>query len=102
MSEITDIRIKTILEQYERKRIREKERYQRIKETDEFKNQNRERARNHYNKNKEAHKNKYENDKDFLNARSSFYYFKRMDKLEDFKERHPNKVKLLNERNITF
>tara|TARA_R110000737_G_C14279778_1_gene432044 strand:- start:72 stop:380 length:309 start_codon:yes stop_codon:yes gene_type:complete len=102
MTELSDIRIKKILEQYDKKRIREKERYERIKESDEFKVQNRERARNHYQNNKEVKKNKYDNDKDFMSARSSYYYYKRMNKLESFKEKYPDKVKVLNDRNISF
>tara|TARA_R110000803_G_scaffold166162_1_gene229507 strand:+ start:164 stop:472 length:309 start_codon:yes stop_codon:yes gene_type:complete len=102
MTEISDMRIKSILEQYERKRVREKERYESIKGTEEFKTQNRQRAREHYNLNKESKKTKYENDKDFMNARSSYYYYKRNDDLESFKERYPDKVKVLNDRNITF
>ena len=41
-------RIKKVLEQYERKRQKEKDRSQLIKDTDDFKNKNRERARNYY------------------------------------------------------
>ena len=102
MSEISDIRIKSILQQYEKKRAREKERYERIKGTEEFKNINRERARNHYHNNKDIKKDKYDNDKEFMGARSSYYYYKRIDKLESFKEKYPDKVKVLNERNILF
>lgn len=103
MSEITDPeRIKKVLEQYERKRKKEKDRYQLIKDTDDFKNKNRERARNYYGLNKENKKEKYEQDKDFLSARSQYYYYRRNDKLHIFKEKYPNKVELLNERNIIF
>ncbi len=95
-------RIKKVLEQYERKRKKEKDRYQLIKDTDDFKNKNRERARNYYGLNKENKKEKYEQDKDFLSARSQYYYYRRNDKLHIFKEKYPNKVELLNERNIIF
>ena len=95
-------RIKKVLEQYERKRKKEKDRYQLIKDTEDFKNKNRERARNHYGLNKENKKEKYENDKDFLSARSQYYYYRRNDKLEIFKEKYPNKVELLSQRNIIF
>jgi len=52
MSEYSEEHIKNILNQYQRKREKEKERYERIKDTEEFKTQNRERARNHYHINK--------------------------------------------------
>lgn len=100
--ELTDIRIQSILKQYERKREKEKERYQRIKDTEEFKNKNRERARNHYQQNKEIKKEKYDNNREFLNARSSFYYYRKIDKLDYFKEKYPDKVKLLNDNNLIF
>ena len=100
MTDITDPKIKSIVEQYERKRMKEKERYQRIKETDEFKTQNRERARNHYNKNKEVKKQKYIDNRDFMNARSSYNYYKRINRVEDFKQKYPEKVELLSSLNI--
>ena len=100
MTDITDPKIKSIVEQYERKRMKEKERYQRIKETDEFKIQNRERARNHYNKNKEVKKQKYIDNRDFMNARSSYNYYKKINRVEDFKQKYPEKVELLSSLNI--
>lgn len=102
MSEYSDEHIKNILNQYERKREKEKERYQRIKDTEEFKTQNRQRARNHYQVNKDKKKEKYDNNKEFMNARSSYYYYKKRDKLELFKEKYPNKVNILMENNINI
>jgi hypothetical protein len=100
MSEYSEEHIKNILNQYQRKREKEKERYERIKDTEEFKTQNRERARNHYQVNKDKKKEKYDNNKEFMNARSSYYYYKKRDKLELFKEKYPNKVNILMENNI--
>jgi len=101
MSEITDSdRIKKILEQYERKRLKEKERYELIKHTEDFKMKNRQRAKNHYDKNKEIKKEKYNQDKEFLNAKSQYYYYKKNDNLEKFKEKYPNKIELLKSRNL--
>tara|TARA_R110000782_G_scaffold148703_2_gene241433 strand:- start:39 stop:350 length:312 start_codon:yes stop_codon:yes gene_type:complete len=103
MSNITDPeRIKKVLEQYEKKRLKEKERYQLIKDTDEFKVKNRERASNYYEKNKQNKKDKYDQDKDFLGARSQYYYYKKNERLDIFKEKYPNKVELLSQRNIVF
>lgn len=100
MTDLTDERIHKILLQYEKKRMKEKERYERIKDTAEFKDQNRNRARNHYHKNKELKKEKYDNNKEFLTARSSYYYYKNQNRIEDFKNKFPNKVKILMENNI--
>jgi len=100
MSEITDSeRIKKILIQYEKKRAREKERYLLIKDTEDFKFKNRQRAKNHYEKNKQIKKEKYDLDKEYLNARSQYYYYKKNNKLDIFAEKYPHKITLLKERN---
>lgn len=100
MTDLTDERINKILMQYENKRKKEKERYERIKDTEEFKNLNRSRARNHYHNNKEIKREKYNNNKELLTARSSYYYYKNRNRIEDFKNKFPNKVKILSENNI--
>tara|TARA_R110000772_G_C13268930_1_gene436068 strand:- start:1279 stop:1590 length:312 start_codon:yes stop_codon:yes gene_type:complete len=101
MSEITDSeRIKKILIQYEKKRDREKERYNLIKDTEDFKLKNRKRAKDHYDKNKQIKKDKYANDKEFLSAKSQYHYYKKINKLDKFREKYPQKILLLNERNI--
>ena len=99
MEQLSDERIKNIINQYERKRDKEKARYLMIKDTDEFKSKNRERANNHYQNNKDKKKEKYDNNKDFMNSRSSYYYYKKKDKLDLFKEKYPNKVKTLMDNN---
>ena len=99
MEQLSDERIKSIINQYERKREKEKARYIMLKDTDEFKSKNRERANNHYQNNKDKKKEKYDNNKDFMNSRSSYYYYKKKDKLDLFKEKYPNKVKTLMDNN---
>ena len=100
MTDLTDDRIQNILIQYEKKRMKEKERYNRIKDTEEFKEGNRKRAKVHYEKNKETKKNNYIENKEFVSARSSYQYYKRLNRLEEFKEKFPEKVIILNEKNI--
>lgn len=100
MTDLTDERIKSILLQYEKKRIMEKERYDRIKDTEEFKTQNRNRAKIHYNINKENKKLKYHENKELLSAKSSLNYYKKLNRIEDFKNKFPEKVKFLMENNI--
>tara|TARA_R110000822_G_scaffold89556_4_gene207333 strand:+ start:549 stop:857 length:309 start_codon:yes stop_codon:yes gene_type:complete len=99
MEQLSDERIKSIINQYERKREKEKARYIMLKDTDEFKSKNRERANNHYQNNKDKKKEKYDNNKEYMNARSSYYYYKKKDKLDLFKEKYPNKVKTLMDNN---
>ena len=100
MTDLTDERINKILLQYENKRQKERERYERIKDTEAFKVVNRNRARNHYNINKEVKKTKYNDNKELLTAKSSYNYYKKLDRVEDFKNKYPNKVKLLSDNNI--
>jgi len=100
MTDLTDERINKILMQYENKRKKEKERYERIKDTEDFKNQNRDRARDHYHRNKDMKKENYNNNKEFLTARSSYYYYKNQNRIEDFKNKFPEKVKILMENNL--
>lgn len=100
MTDLTDERIQQILKSYNNKREKEKERYNRIKDSEEFKIKNRERAKNHYQKNKDIKLNRYQDNKEFLTARSSYYYYKKNDKLDIFKEKYPDKIKILSERNI--
>ena len=100
---ITDTeRIERILKQYEKKRAKEKERYQLIKDTEDFKSKNRQRAKNHYEQNKDKKRDNYENNKDFLNARSQYYYYKKTDRLDIFKEKFPHKIEILQSRNINI
>tara|TARA_R110000822_G_scaffold65722_8_gene160863 strand:+ start:592 stop:909 length:318 start_codon:yes stop_codon:yes gene_type:complete len=92
--------IQKLVEQYERKRIYEKERYQMIKDTDEFKTKNRNRAATHYSINKDKRKDRYDNDIEFMRAKSQYYYYKKTDQLDIFKEKYPNKFELLIQRNL--
>jgi len=98
---ITDTeRIQRILNAYEKKRGKEKERYQLIKDTEDFKMKNRQRAKNHYEHNKEKKREKYENNKEYLNARSQYYYYKKTDRMDIFKEKYPHKIELLQSKNM--
>ena len=97
-----DEKVQHILKLYKQTREKQKEKYQLIKDTEEFKTQNRQRARNHYQVNKDKKKEKYDTNKEFMNARSSYYYYKKRDKLELFKEKYPNKVNILMENNINI
>tara|TARA_R110000822_G_scaffold120899_1_gene254550 strand:- start:62 stop:367 length:306 start_codon:yes stop_codon:yes gene_type:complete len=100
--ELSDIKIQQILKSYENKKIKEKQRYQIIKDSEEFIMKNRERAKAHYNNNKDIKKNNYNNNKDFLTARSQYYYYKKIDKLEMFKNKYPERYLILESNNIIF
>ena len=100
MTDLTDSRIKQLIEQYERKQKKERERYERIKQSPAFLEKNRIRAKTYYQTNKDLKKQMYQENKDILNAKSSYYYYKKQGKIDLFKEKCPDKVKLLEEHNI--
>jgi len=85
-----------ILKAYEQKREREKQYYQEVKKNDEeFIKKNRERAKNHYEKNKDLRKEKYAKNKELNQIKSLYRYYEKKDKIEDFKEKHPEKYTTL-------
>ena len=80
--DLSTMQISSILISYQQKRIYEKERYNMIKDNEDFKIKNRERAKNHYNK-------------EVMNAKSTYYYYKKNNKLDIFKEKKMDKYQLL-------
>jgi len=95
MSDISDIEIQKIVSMYKSQRQKDKERYEKIKNTEEFKMKNRARAKAHYEKTREIRQQKYINERDTRLAKNSYYYYKRSNNLEVFKEKHPKKYELL-------
>jgi len=93
--DLSEAQINKILIQYKNKREREKERYDQIKDTEEFKNYNRNKAKLHYENNKDMYKERYENKKELVKSRNSYYYYKKNDKIEKFKEKYPERYELL-------
>lgn len=93
--DLSEAQIQKILESYKNKREREKQRYDQIKDTEEFKNYNRNKAKLHYENNKDKYKERYENKKELVKARNSYYYYKRIDKIETFKEKYPERYEIL-------
>jgi len=97
-------KIVKILKAYEQKRDREKQYYQEVKKHDEeFIKKNRERAKMHYEVNKDKRKEKYDKNKELNQIKSLYRYYKKKDKIEDFKDKHPEKyTTLLNSTQKTF
>jgi hypothetical protein len=93
--EYSEEQIQNILTSYKNKREKEKERYDKIKGTEEFKIANRQRAKNYYQTNKELKKEKYENNKTMIRAKNSYYYYKRKNDIEKFKEKFPDRYNTL-------
>ena len=95
MENYSEEQIQKIIQSYHNKKEREKEHYDKIKDTEEFKSYNRQKVKDWYSKNKDRRKEEYENNKEIRKARSSYYYYKRINRLDDFKIKFPDKHKLL-------
>ena len=91
--DLTAEQIARILTNYKNKRIRENKYYHEVsKNNEEFKNKNRERARNHYNNGyKQIKKQKYNDNKDIMKYKSLYNYYKKNDKIDIFKQKHNDK-----------
>ena len=94
--------IKHIVEMYKKKRDREKQRYETIKDTEAFKMENRRRSKEHYDKNKSMKVRYYSENKDYINAKSSFDYYNKNNKIDEFKKKFPDRYKLLVSRNYAM
>jgi len=94
--EYTDQQIKKILESHKNRTIKNKECYDAIKDTEEFKALNRERVKNHYERiGKYKKKKNYNENRDLINSKQCYSYYKNINKIELFKTRHIDKYKLL-------
>jgi hypothetical protein len=94
--------IDKILANYKKKRERENKYYHDVsKNNEEYKFKNRERAKAHYDKaGKDMKKEKYESNKQILQIKSLFNYYKKNDKIDVFKEKHEEKYNILVEKGI--
>lgn len=92
---LSEAQIQNILQSYKNKREREKQRYEEIKNTEDFKNYNRNKAREHYLNNKDKYKERYQNKKDLIKAKNSYYYYQKTNNIEKFKEKHHERYEML-------
>ena len=94
--DFTEQEISDILEKYKNKKKRDKERYDKIKDTEEFKTKNRENAKKYYDKMGKDEKQKYYNEnKEYIKIRNKFYYYKKRDRIQHFINQFPNEYELL-------
>lgn len=100
--DLTAEQIARVLTNYKNKRIRENKYYHEVtKNKEDFKIKNRERAKAHYhNGYKEKKRENYSNNKDVLQMKSLYNYYKRNDKIDIFKEKHEDKFKMLSEKGL--
>ena len=94
--------IDKILANYKKKRERENKYYHEVsKDNEEYKLKNRERAKSHYhNGGKDMKKERYESNKDMLQIKSLYNYYRKIDKTDVFKNKHPDKYNILVEKGI--
>lgn len=95
MENYSEKQIKNMVTAYEKKRAREKKYYETIKDTEEFKLANRARANNWYRENQKVRQEAYNKNKVINGAKTSYYYYKKRDRITEFKNKHPKKYKLL-------
>jgi hypothetical protein len=91
----TDEELANILTQYKKQRERVKKNYEKIKDTDQWKERNRANAKTYYHKHKDEFKERYQEDAEFNRARSSFYYYKKQNRLQDFMLKYPGRMETL-------
>ena len=88
--------INRVIMQYKKKKEKEYNNYHNKNKLDpDYMAKNKERAKKHYNLNKDNRKESYNKNKDFIKARSSFYYYKKNNKLDVFKDKYPEHVEVL-------
>ena len=94
-------KINHIVEQYKKKKEREYNNYHNVnKFNDDYIIKNKERAKAHYDLHSEQRKLKYKETSDFVKARSSYNYYKKTNNLSKFREKFPDKVKILSDMGI--
>jgi len=99
--DMSDDMIKKLVQQHKNKLEYYKNKYHNERKHDEiFMQKNRQRAKDHYEKNKILKQEYYQNNKDFLNAKNSYYYYKKRNNIDKFKTKFPEKYKLLMDRNF--
>ena len=91
----TDEELANILTQYKKQRERVKKNYEKIKHTDDWKQRNRVNAKTYYHKHKDEVRGRYKEDAEFNRARSSYYYYKKQDRLQDFMIKYPGRMEIL-------
>jgi hypothetical protein len=97
MTDLTDAEISHILTQYKNRKESYKSWYNKIKDTEEFKKKNRERARQHYYKNgyKEKKAENYTEKIELNRAKNSFRYYKNNDRIDEYRTKYPDRYELL-------
>jgi len=98
-----EVKINKIIELYKKNRERDRLKYQKKKDDPKFIEQNRLRAKCHYETYyKDIKKENYNKNKDVLKAKNLFYYYRRTNRIEEYKTKYPDKVKLFETHGFPF
>tara|TARA_R100000654_G_scaffold75178_2_gene111806 strand:- start:193 stop:591 length:399 start_codon:yes stop_codon:yes gene_type:complete len=96
MESYTDDKIKSIVNQYKKKRERENNKYHNeLKHDDEWRKRNNEKSKEYYKNNKEVVQKKYLSNNEYIKIRNLYRYYLRENRVEDFKHKHKDKYEYL-------
>tara|TARA_R110000823_G_scaffold314455_2_gene443661 strand:+ start:4508 stop:4819 length:312 start_codon:yes stop_codon:yes gene_type:complete len=95
MLNYSEIEIEKILNQYKNKKIKEKERYDKIKDTQIYRDSSRLRAKNNYILTKDLRADNYQENKVMIKARNSYNYYKKTNNINKFIEKYPDRHEIL-------
>jgi len=97
MENYTDEQLNKLIESHRRILDNRKKYYQKVKDKEDFKVQNRARSNEWYKNddNKNKVKQRYEENKPYLRAKSSYLYYKKSNREEYFKEKFPERWELV-------
>ena len=95
-----ETQIQKMIESYKKKQIREKANYDAKKDMISFKQANQIKSKAYHENNKDKIKERYTNNKDVVNARSLYNYYKKKDMVDIYIERHKPKYDLLVEKGL--
>lgn len=94
--ELSDEKIKNVVDKYMYNLEKKKELYHSVNKHDPvFMERNRERAKEHFEKNKDKKKQYYKDNQEIKKLNNLYYYYKKNDKMDLFKSKHPDKFNKL-------
>ena len=94
--DLTDEQITKIILSHKKRLEYDRKRYHEVNKKDPvFIAKNRQRAKEHYEKYGSKKRENYAQNREVLSARTSYRYYKRTNRLELFKTRHPEKYQML-------
>tara|TARA_R110000744_G_scaffold236836_1_gene354344 strand:- start:848 stop:1234 length:387 start_codon:yes stop_codon:yes gene_type:complete len=103
MNNYTEEEIAILVQRYDRKKEMEYKLYHEQKKIDpEFVKKNRARAKRHYDNTKPQQRINYQDNKEYYQARGSYYYYKKNDRMNTFIQKWPERVALLRERGYSI